>query len=158
MIRFNHQEIENEIKYTLTTISSEEEFLFQLPFEINAKNNGISFGIPVGISFYKEAFYYQLAIGDYKKSKYMQVSFRLLIGEAKESQTILALLNKLNTKLLYAKVVLESEGETPLIIIEHDFNAANIEQVNEAIYDFFNDLVDDDVTPILEEMLKVLNR
>lgn len=67
---------------------------------------------------------------------------------------LLPLINKLNLKLLYAKAILNEEGEKPYLTIEQDFNAVNLEQVKESIYDFLNDLIDDDVTPLIEEMLR----
>jgi hypothetical protein len=150
----NHHEIEREITHTLKTISVDNDFVFQPPLEINAKTNGITFGIPVIINFYSDAFYFQIAIGDYKKSEFMQISIRLLIGEITFDGDVLSLLNKLNAKLLYAKVILNEEGDFPYLTLEHDFNAASLEQVNESIYDFLNDLLDDDVSPLMEKILK----
>ena len=37
------------------------------------------------------------------------------------------------------------------LILEHDFNVASCEQLNESIYDFLTDLIDDDVSPLMEE-------
>jgi len=79
---------------------------------------------------------------------------RLLIGEITFDGEVLSLLNKLNANLLYAKVILNEEGEFPYLTLEHDFNAASLEQVNESIYDFLNDLLDDDVSPLMEKVLK----
>lgn len=154
MIGLKHHEIEREVTATLKTISVDNEFIFNLPLEINAKTNGVTFGVPVVISFYEEAFYFQLAFGDYKRSNYMQISIRLLIGELKIDKNVLPLVNALNSKLLYAKAILNEEGEYPYMTIEHDFNAASLEQVNESIYDFLSDLVDDDVSPLIEKILK----
>lgn len=150
----NHHEIEREITHTLKTISVDNDFIFQPPLEINAKTNGITFGIPVIINFYNDAFYFQIAVGDYKKSNFMQISLRLLVGEITFDDEVLKVLNSLNAKLLYAKVILNEEGEYPYLTLEHDFNAASLEQVNESIYDFLNDLLDDDVSPLVETLLK----
>lgn len=150
----NHHEIEREITHTLKTISVDNDFIFQPPLEINAKTNGITFGIPVIINFYNDAFYFQIAVGDYKKSNFMQISLRLLVGEITFDYEVLKVLNSLNAKLLYAKVILNEEGEYPYLTLEHDFNAASLEQVNESIYDFLNDLLDDDVSPLVETLLK----
>lgn len=154
MIPLNHKEIEREIGQTLVDISVAEDFLFQMPLEINAKTNGITFGIPVVIPLFKDAFYFQVAFGGYRKSSYLQISLRLLIGEIKMDTGLLPLINKLNLKLLYAKAILNEEGEKPYLTIEQDFNAVNLEQVKESLYDFLNDLIDDDVTPLIEEMLR----
>lgn len=78
---------------------------------------------------------------------------RLFIGEIPNPQKLYALINKLNTKLLYAKVVLDEEEDNTLIL-EHDFNAASVEQLSESIYDFLVDVVDEDVSPLIEELLK----
>ncbi|MFA5660011.1 MAG: hypothetical protein WC968_01255 [Bacilli bacterium] len=153
MIPLNHKEIEREISQTLVDISAAEDFMFQMPLEINAKTNGITFGIPVVINLFKDAFYFQIAFGDYRKSHYLQISFRLLIGEIKHDKDILPIINKLNLKLLYGKAVLNEEGEKPYLTIEQDFNAANVDQVKESMYDFLNDLIDDDVTPQIEMLL-----
>lgn len=150
----NYHEIEREITHTLKTISVDNDFIFQPPLEINAKTNGITFGIPVIINFYNDAFYFQIAVGDYKKSNFMQISLRLLVGEITFDDEVLKVLNSLNAKLLYAKVILNEEGEYPYLTLEHDFNAASLEQVNESIYDFLNDLLDDDVSPLVETLLK----
>lgn len=150
----NHHEIEREITHTLKTISVDNDFIFQPPLEINAKTNGITFGIPVIINFYNDAFYFQIAVSDYKKSNFMQISLRLLVGEITFDYEVLKVLNSLNAKLLYAKVILNEEGEYPYLTLEHDFNAASLEQVNESIYDFLNDLLDDDVSPLVETLLK----
>ncbi len=154
MILINHREIEREISHTLKTISVDNDFVFQPPLEINAKTNGITFGIPVVISYFNDAFYFQIALGDYKKSNFMQISLRLLVGEINVDDEVFNVLNKLNNKLLYGKAILNEEGKYPFLTIEQDFNAASIEQVNESIYDFLNDLLDDDVAPHIENLLK----
>lgn len=154
MIVINHHEIEREIMHTLSSIAVDNDFVFQFPLEINAKTNTITFGVPVVISLFADAFYFQIAIGDYKKSNFMQISIRLLIGEIRFDDEVLPLINKLNMKLLYAKALLNEEGKYPYLTLEHDFSAFNLEQVNESIYDFINDLIDDDVSPIIEELLK----
>lgn len=75
------------------------------------------------------------------------------MGEITFDEEVLALLNNLNGKLLYAKVLLNEEGEYPYLTLEHDFSGASMEQVNEAIYDFLNDIIDDDVSPVIEKLL-----
>ncbi len=153
MAMLNHREIEREVSRTLKSITLDNDFIFSLPLEINAKTNGITFGASLTISLYSEAFYLQIAFGDYKQSEYMQISFRLLIGEINENTTLLPVINQLNTKLLYGKVILNEEGEFPYLTIEHDFAALNLEQVNEALYDFLNDVIDEDVSPHLETII-----
>lgn len=61
----------------------------------------------------------------------------------------------INTKLLWGKVILNEE-DVPYLTIEHDFSAASMEQVNEAVYDFLTDLIDDDVSPIMTKLLEKL--
>lgn len=153
MAILNHNEIEREVSRTLKSITLDHDFIFTLPLEINAKTNGITFGVSLTISLYSEAFYLQIAFGDYKRSEFMQISFRLLIGEIKENTTLLPVINKLNTKLIYGKAILNEEGEPPYLTIEHDFAALNLEQVNEALYDFLNDIIDEDVSPYLEKII-----
>ncbi len=153
MANLNHHEIEREVSRTLKSITLDNDFIFTLPLEINAKTNGITFGVSLIISLYNEAFYLQIAFGDYKRSEFMQISFRLLIGEMNENSALLPVINNLNTKLLYAKAILNEEGETPYLTLEHDFAALNLEQVNEALYDFLNDVIDEDVSPLLEVIL-----
>lgn len=153
MIGINHHEIENEVTATLHAIAVDNDFEFQLPLDVNAKTLGVTLGVPVVISLYNEAFYYQITISDYRRSNFMQVSMRLFIGEIPNPQKLYALINKLNTKLLYAKVVLDEEEDNTLIL-EHDFNAASVEQLSESIYDFLVDVVDEDVSPLIEELLK----
>ena len=154
MAMLNHLEIEREITHLLKTISVDEDFDFKLPLEINATTNGITYGIPVVINMFSDAFYFQIAFGDYKRSNYMQISLRLLIGEVVVDNATLALCNKLNTKLLFAKTLLNEDEAVPYLTIEHDFSALNLEQVSEAIYDFMSDLIDDDVSPLIETLLK----
>ncbi|OQC50075.1 MAG: hypothetical protein BWX57_00520 [Tenericutes bacterium ADurb.Bin024] len=153
MIGINHNEIEQEVTATLRAIAVDNDFEFELPLDINAKTLGMTLGVPVVISLYNEAFYYQITISDYRRSNFMQVSMRLFMGEVAEPKKIYPLINKLNTKLLYAKIVLNEE-ENQAIIIEHDFNVASAEQLSESIYDFLVDLVDDDVSPLIEEILR----
>lgn len=153
MTGLNHNEIEREILYTLKTLSVDNDFVFNLPLEIEAKTDGITYGVGVQANFYNDTFYMQMSFGDFKKSRFIQIGFKLLIGEITVDVETYELVNELNTKLLYAKAVINKEGNYPYLTIEHDFNAANLEQVNESIYDFLNDLVDDDITPLIEKAL-----
>ncbi|MGI6735362.1 MAG: hypothetical protein ACOX3C_04165 [Bacilli bacterium] len=154
MIAINHNEIEHEVMATLRMIAVDNDFEFTMPLDVNAKTRGITLGVPVVISLYNEAFYYQITVSDYRRSNFMQICMRLFVGEVEDANKILPLVNKLNSKLLYAKTLLSEEDDKSFLILEHDFNVASCEQLNESIYDFLTDLIDDDVSPLMEEILK----
>lgn len=159
VIKFSLRDLEKELVHLLKVYATGEDFDFKYPLDVEANEFGFVFGNIVDVALYDEPFYFQVRFGESKQTEYMQVGIRLMIGDLKKDtklKDIYPLLNKLNKDLLFAKAVLNDDEEPNYIVLDREFSAATINQVGEDIYDFFGDLVDEDISPTIEEILKHL--
>ncbi|HZJ89070.1 MAG TPA: hypothetical protein VFD05_00060 [Bacilli bacterium] len=159
MIKFSLRELEREIVALLKIYATGEDFDFKYPLDVDATNFGYVFGNIVDVALYNEPFYFQFRFTANKKSDFMQVGIKLMIGDVKKETDIaslLSLINELNVNLLFAKAVLKTEEAETYLVIDREFSAVNMEQVSEDIYDFFGDFVDEDVSPVIDKILPFL--
>lgn len=159
MIKFSLRELEREIVALLKVYATGEDFDFRYPLDVDATNFGYVFGNIVDVALYDEPFYFQIRFSESKKSDYMQVGIKLMIGDLKSDtpmNELMLLVNNLNAALLFAKAILNVTESPAYIVIDREFSAVNMEQVAEDVYDFFGDLVDEDVSPLVDEILKYL--
>lgn len=159
MIKFSLRELEREIVALLKVYATGEDFDFRYPLDVDATNFGYVFGNIVDVALYDEPFYFQIRFSESKKSDYMQVGIKLMIGDVKSDapmNELMLLVNNLNAALLFTKAILNVTESPAYIVIDREFSAVNMEQVAEDVYDFFGDLVDEDVSPFVDEILKYL--
>lgn len=159
MIKFSLRDLEHELVDLLKIYATGEDFDFKYPLDVEANEFGYVFGNIVDVALYDEPFYFQIRFSESKQSEYMQVGIRLLIGDLKNDakmDEVYNILNDLNSNLLFAKGVVVL-GESPqYIVLDREFSAVTIHQVGDDIYDFFGDLIDEDVSPHLEKLLAYL--
>lgn len=159
VIKFSLRDLEKELIHLLKVYATGEDFDFKYPQDVEANEFGYVFGNIVDVALFDEPFYFQIRFGESRLTEYMQVGIRLLIGDVKKDvklETLYPLLNKLNKVLLFAKAVLNDDEDPRYVVIDREFSAATINQVGEDIDDFFGDLIDEDVSPIVEEILQYL--
>lgn len=159
MIKFSLRDLEKELVLLLKVYATGEDFDFKYPLDVNANEHGFVFGNIVDVALYDEPFYFQIRFSKSSKSEYMQVGIKLMIGDIKKDANmteLYVLVNELNTNLLFAKTVLNTSETPAYLVLDREFSAVTIEQVGDDIYDFFGDLVDEDVSPVLTKILAYL--
>lgn len=159
MIKFSLRDLEKELVSLLKVYATGEDFDFKYPLDVSANPFGYVFGNIVDVALYNEPFYFQIRFSESKKSNYMQVGIKLMLGDVKKdapNEEVRNLVNDLNSALLFAKAILNTEEKVHYVVLDREFSAVSIEQVGDDIYDFFGDFVDEDVSPLVSKLITYL--
>lgn len=159
MIKFSLRDLEKELVSLLKVYATGEDFDFKYPLDVSANPFGYVFGNIVDVALYNEPFYFQIRFSESKKSNYMQVGIKLMLGDVKKDaplEEVRDLVNELNSALLFAKAILNTEEKVHYVVLDREFSAVSLEQVADDIYDFFGDFVDEDVSPLVSKLIPYL--